>query len=175
MIRKHKRSAEPQDGSQPKGRRGRRRARDPLDVQLTVRFKFGAEAEDQVTVINNRSVPMVGSVIANRDRILKGFVNLLIRTALKQPRVARELAPRIGVEELLEVASRLFPLLALERVVAEGQELLVSLAGAGENLRALAAAARNREERRGQHQRGRAGPECDRGIASQRSSPEMPA
>ena len=93
MIRKHKRSAEPQDGSQAKGRRARRRSRDPLDVQLTVRFKFGAEAEDQVTVINNRSVPMVGSVIANRDRILRGFVNLLIRTALKQPRVARELFP----------------------------------------------------------------------------------
>jgi hypothetical protein len=92
MIRKQKGGAERQDA---KGgtRRTRRRGKDPLDVQLTVSFKFGAEAEDRVTVIKQRSVPMVGSVISNRDRILKGFVNLLIRTALKQPRVAREVFP----------------------------------------------------------------------------------
>ena len=92
MISKRKGGAERQETSGG-SRRTRRRGKDPLDVQLTVRFKFGAEADDQVTVINNRSVPMVGSVISNRDRILKGFVNLLIRTALKQPRVARELFP----------------------------------------------------------------------------------
>lgn len=74
-----------------------RRGKDPLEVQLTVRFKFGAEPRDQVTVINNRRVPMVGSVISNRDRIVKGFVNLLIRTALKQPRVARELFPLLSL------------------------------------------------------------------------------
>ncbi|WP_028079419.1 hypothetical protein [Solimonas soli] len=91
MIRKGKGGADEQANAG--GRRARRRAKDPLDVQLTVRFKFGTEADDQVTVINNRRVPMVGSVISNRDRIVKGFVNLLIRTALKQPRVARELFP----------------------------------------------------------------------------------
>ncbi|MFT4046922.1 MAG: hypothetical protein QM661_09530 [Solimonas sp.] len=62
-------------------------------MHLTVRFKFGAEAGDHVTVIDDRRMPMVGSVLSNRDRIVKGFVNLLIRTALKQPRVARELFP----------------------------------------------------------------------------------
>ncbi|WP_028007705.1 hypothetical protein [Solimonas flava] len=87
MIRKGQ--AEAEAGT----KRRRRRAAEPLDVQLTVRFNFGAAPDDHVTVINNRRVPMVGSVIANRDRILRGFVSLLIRTAMKQPRIARELFP----------------------------------------------------------------------------------
>ncbi|MGH8445167.1 MAG: hypothetical protein ACREVL_07865, partial [Solimonas sp.] len=93
MIRKGGRKGGAEQEPAGKGRRSRRRANDPLDVQLTVRFNFGAEPDDHITVINNRRVPMVGSVIANRDRIMRGFVNLMIRTAMKQPRIARELFP----------------------------------------------------------------------------------
>lgn len=94
MIRKA------QDGPAPEAaapRRKRRRAEEPLDVQLTVRFNFGSEPGDRVTVIDRRRVPLVGGIIANRDRILRGFVGLMLRTALKQPRVARELFPLLAL------------------------------------------------------------------------------
>ena len=71
----------------------KRRTREAVDVELTVRFNFGDDAEDRVTVLDGRRVPMVGSVLANRDRIIRGFMRLLLRTAAQQPRVARELFP----------------------------------------------------------------------------------
>jgi hypothetical protein len=95
MIRKGRKKPDTDASAAP--RRKRRRGKAPLDVQLTVRFNFGAEPEDHVTVIDNRSVPMVGGIIANRDRVLRGFVNLLLRTAMKQPRVAREIFPLLAL------------------------------------------------------------------------------
>ncbi|NKF24436.1 hypothetical protein [Solimonas marina] len=92
MIRKAKEGTEAKPEATPRRKR-RRRRNEPLDVQLTVRFNFGAEPDDHVTVIDNRSVPMVGGLLANRDRIMRGFVTLLMRTAMMQPRVARELFP----------------------------------------------------------------------------------
>src|SRR3546814_21159996 len=80
-----------------KPRRKRRREKEPLDVQLTVRFNFGAEPEDHITVIDDRRVPLVGGIIANRDRVLRGFVTLLLRTAMAQPRVAREIFPLLAL------------------------------------------------------------------------------
>lgn len=70
---------------------GRRRERPPLDVSLTVRFNFGERPQDAVTVIDDRRVPMVGSVFANRDRIIRGFVGLLLKTGLREPRVAKKI------------------------------------------------------------------------------------
>jgi hypothetical protein len=72
---------------------GRRRRQDPLEVRLTLRFKFGNAPADQVTVMNDRRVPMVGSVIENRDRILRAFAQTLVSAGLRQPRVLRELFP----------------------------------------------------------------------------------
>lgn len=71
----------------------RRAAKDTVDLELTLRFNFGDEPGDRVTVMDGRRVPMVGSVIANRDRILRGFLRLMLRTAARQPAVARELFP----------------------------------------------------------------------------------
>lgn len=65
----------------------------PLDVELTVRFNFGETPEDAVTVMDRQHLPMVDSVFKSRDRILKGFVSLLVKTGLAQPRVAAELLP----------------------------------------------------------------------------------
>ena len=73
-------------------KRKRRRA-EPLDVHLTLRMNFGETPTDAVTVIDNRRVPMVGSVFEYRDRIVRGFAMLLVKTGLAQPRVARELFP----------------------------------------------------------------------------------
>ncbi len=77
-------------------RRKRRRAKDPLNVKLSVRFNFGTEPEDHVMVIDQRSMPMVGGIIANRDRLMRGFVRLLLRTAFRQPRIARQVFPRVS-------------------------------------------------------------------------------
>lgn len=66
---------------------------EPLNVELTVRFNFGETPQDAVTVMDRQRVPMVDSVFKSRDRILKGFVSLLVKTGLTQPRVAAELLP----------------------------------------------------------------------------------
>jgi hypothetical protein len=76
-------------------RERRKRQQEPLDVALTVKFKFGDEPDDSVTVMNERSIPMVNSVFKNRDRIIKSFVRLLVRTGLSQPKVTRELFPAL--------------------------------------------------------------------------------
>lgn len=73
-------------------RRKRRRSQ-PLEVHLTLRMNFGDAPADALTVIDNRRVPMVGSVFEYRDRIVRGFATLLVKTGLSQPRVARELFP----------------------------------------------------------------------------------
>ncbi len=92
MIRKGRKQPPSADaGSErPRRRRGRK---EPLDVQLTVSFRFGDEPGDQVTMIDQRSVPMVGSIVANRDRVIRGFVGLLMRVAVTQPRIAGQLFP----------------------------------------------------------------------------------
>ncbi|MDD3762657.1 MAG: hypothetical protein PHP86_05155 [Nevskiales bacterium] len=71
----------------------RLRKGDPLEVELTVSFKFGEEPGDTLTPIKGRKVPMVNSVFASRDVIVRSFVNLMIKTGLSSPKVAGQLAP----------------------------------------------------------------------------------
>lgn len=63
---------------------------------LTVRFRFGEAADDRITMIDARKVPMVDSVFDNRDRILRQFLKLLVLGGIKSPRVMRELNPLSG-------------------------------------------------------------------------------
>lgn len=67
--------------------------KEPLDVNLTVRFNFGSEPDDAITVLNDVRVPMADSVFTNRDRIVRGFVTLLLKGGLKSPAVTREIFP----------------------------------------------------------------------------------
>ncbi len=60
---------------------------------MTVDFRFGADEDDRVRMLNHRRVPMVDSVFANRDRILRSFVQLMIQGGMKSPSVVRELVP----------------------------------------------------------------------------------
>lgn len=90
ILKGRKRPAGEQTEVPPRRRRGRK---EPLDVQLTVSFRFGDEPGDAVTMIDQRSVPMVGSIVANRDRVIRGFLGLLMRVAVTQPRVASQLFP----------------------------------------------------------------------------------
>lgn len=69
------------------------RKKEPIDVNLTVKFNFGNEPDDAITVLNDVRVPMVDSVFSNRDRIVRGFVSLLLKSGFKSPAVTRELFP----------------------------------------------------------------------------------
>lgn len=62
-------------------------------MELTVSFRFGENAEDQVTPIQQRKLPMVDSVFTSRDRILRSFVALMIKSGLSTPRVASQILP----------------------------------------------------------------------------------
>lgn len=73
----------------------RKRAKQPIEVDLTVAFRFGDEPGDKVTVIDNRRVPMVGSVFDSRDAVVRGFVKLLLKAGLTQPRVLSEVLPAV--------------------------------------------------------------------------------
>jgi hypothetical protein len=81
------------DGILAKARERRRREREPLEVRMTMRFNFGDGPEEAVTVMDDRRVPMVGSVFESRDRILRAFTVLLLRSGMSQPKVAKELIP----------------------------------------------------------------------------------
>ena len=76
-------------------KRSRGREKEPVDVHLTVRFNFGDGPADAITVIDDRKVPMVDSVFKSRDRIVRGFVSLLLKSGFKSPAVTREIFPVI--------------------------------------------------------------------------------
>ena len=69
----------------------RRKRREPLDVVLTLKVNFGDSPGDAMTLIEERRVPLVGSVFENRDRIAKEFLRLLMKAGARQPRVLRRL------------------------------------------------------------------------------------
>lgn len=75
-----------------KAREPRRKAV-PIDVRLTVSFRFGDEPADHVTVMNDRRIPLIGSVFDSRDAILRGFSRLVLKASLRRPQVAAELLP----------------------------------------------------------------------------------
>lgn len=75
----------------------RRRRNEPLEVKLTLRYRFGEEPDDTVTVMNDRAIPMVDSVFKNRDRIVRAFAMTLVRAGITKPKVVRELVPGLGL------------------------------------------------------------------------------
>lgn len=72
-----------------------RKEAEPLDVELSVSFRFGDAPEDRVTVIDQRHVPMVGSVFESRDVLVRSFVRLLLKAGVSQPRVLGEIIPAL--------------------------------------------------------------------------------
>ena len=67
----------------------RARSREPLEIDLTVKMNFGDRASEAVTLIDDRRVPLVGSVFENRDRIAREFVKLLVRAGAHPTSVRR--------------------------------------------------------------------------------------
>lgn len=75
---------------------GRARKREPLDVILTLKVNFGDSPGDAMTLIEERRVPLVGSVFDNRDRIAREFLRLLLKAGARQPSVLRALMAKRG-------------------------------------------------------------------------------
>lgn len=73
-----------------------RRKREPLEVNLTLILRTGPEPENQFQILDNRKIPMVGSVFEYRSRIQRFFVSTLLRVATSSPAVAREIAPGLA-------------------------------------------------------------------------------
>ena len=85
----------PAERAKPSKERRKSSADEPLEVDLTVSFRFGDEPRDKVTVIDNRRVPMVGSVFDSRDTVVRGFVRMLLKAGISQPKVLSELLPAL--------------------------------------------------------------------------------
>ena len=78
-------------------RSSRRKAREPVDVRLTVAVNFGDTPEEQVVVIDDRRLLMVDSVFRYRDRIARFTTLTLVRAAMLQPKVASRLLPGLAL------------------------------------------------------------------------------
>ena len=74
-------------------RKRSRRKQEPLDINLTVTFRFGDEPDDRITVMQDRSVPLVGTIFDKRDAVLKGFARLFVKAATMRPGIAAEFVP----------------------------------------------------------------------------------
>lgn len=75
----------------------RRRRAEHVEVKLTLRYRFGDEPDDTVTMMNDRAIPMVDSVFKNRDRIIRAFAMTLVRAGISKPKVVSELVPGLGL------------------------------------------------------------------------------
>lgn len=70
-----------------------RREKKPLDVRLTMRVRFGAEPDEQVTVVNDRRLRLIGSAFKYRDQAINFVVYQVLRAGVRQPKVYGGLAP----------------------------------------------------------------------------------
>lgn len=90
--RKRPAASTPEPQAKPAPAR-KRRKQEPLQVLLSVSFRFGHEEDDVVTMIDQRRVPLLGGVFEHRDAILRGFTRLLLKASFASPKVARQLLP----------------------------------------------------------------------------------
>ena len=66
--------------------KARQRSPDPLQIELSVRVRFGGGPSAQVSLLEEYPLPMVGVVFAQRDRILSGFLAPMLRAVAMQTR-----------------------------------------------------------------------------------------
>lgn len=65
-------------------------------MRVSLRFTFGDELGDSVQMIDDRRVPLVGSVFENRDLILHSFTLLMLRAGIMQSKVIAESSRRFA-------------------------------------------------------------------------------
>lgn len=87
-------------------KRRRRRLAEPLQLRLSLRYRFGDDPGDAVTVMDDRLVPMVDSVFKHRDRILRALATTMVRAGATQPKVLKELLPVIRLLGLRKRAAK---------------------------------------------------------------------
>lgn len=83
----------------------RRKPEEPLEVRVSLRFVFGDGPGESVRMIDDRRVPLVGSVFEHRDRILRSFAMLMLRAGVAQPKVIAEIFPAFRVFSRLRPSS----------------------------------------------------------------------
>lgn len=71
----------------------RRREKKPLDIRMTMRVRFGQEPDEEVTVVNDRRLKLVGSVFKYRDKAINFMVYEVLRAGARQPKVYGGMAP----------------------------------------------------------------------------------
>lgn len=91
-----------QADNQDKPKRGRRR--EPLEIELNLVVKTGDDPEDCVTILNQRTVPMIGSIFKYRDRITRFSLRMVWQVVAKSPAAYREVVP--GLFQSLGVLRR---------------------------------------------------------------------
>lgn len=91
--RQYKKAAEAAKATGGKRRKGKR---DPLEMRMTVVVRTGENPEDQLTLMNNRKLHMIGSVFEHRVRIQRYIVTSLFKVATRSPRAFKEIAPGLG-------------------------------------------------------------------------------
>lgn len=91
--KKDKRDTPVDERSLSARRKARRESQEPVEVRLSLGFRFGEEEGDKVSMLENRSIPMVGSVFQYRDRIIRNFAMLMLRAGVSQPKVVAEILP----------------------------------------------------------------------------------
>lgn len=75
-------------------------------MRVSLRFIFGDEPGENVRMIDDRRVPLVGSLFENRDRILRSFAMLMLRAGMVQPKVIAEIFPAFRLFSRLRPSSR---------------------------------------------------------------------
>lgn len=65
-----------------------------LDIRMSFSVRYGEADEDQLVVMQERPMRLVGSVFHYRDRILQTLATTLVRVAVLQPKVAKRVFGR---------------------------------------------------------------------------------
>lgn len=60
-----------------------------LDIRMSFTVRYGEEPDDQLVVMNERPLKLVGSVFRYRDKIMQTLASTLVKVALLQPKVAK--------------------------------------------------------------------------------------
>lgn len=60
-----------------------------LDIRMSFTVRYGEEPEDELVVMRERPMKLVGSVFRYRDKIMQTLASTLVKVALIQPKVAR--------------------------------------------------------------------------------------
>lgn len=76
------------------GKPRRKAAPPPLEVTLQVDVRYGAAPEDVVTIVEQRRIPLLGTLFEQRDVLMRGLFKLMMKAAMATPGVLRRRRPK---------------------------------------------------------------------------------